>query len=412
MKKRLVLLAIATLFIAGALVAPAQAHPSSFPDVSEANPAHNAIEYLASNSVITGLDNGTFDPNGTLKRAQAVKILVTWRGEKLSASSSHFSDVDATYQPYVETALAKAWLAGYPDGTFHPYGFVTREQMAILAVKSLGLGDQAVALTSSQVDSALRPFLDAVAVSPQARPFVALAVQRGLISGDNQRLNPLDAMTRAQFSILVFRAAGSLDPTLTGAAALGGASATDGSSTGAGSWVPTEPVDPQRQTLAQFMDAKLFQPHNSAITGEMVLQNADWYGIPALTQLVIMAAETSLGDPSLGGTLARRNNFGCMRYHGADTVWGQLSDARIWVAGKDWYSFPTAQAGMEAFGRYLKSGVNGFYVPILSSGNPDWSRFAAVYYGSGVSGFSSYVSRLYAIQARFKAQAAASGVSF
>ena len=432
MKKRLVLLAIATLFIAGALVAPAQAHPSSFPDVSEANPAHNAIEYLASNSVITGLDNGTFDPNGTLKRAQAVKILVTWRGEKLSASSSHFSDVDATYQPYVETALAKAWLAGYPDGTFHPYGFVTREQMAILAVKSLGLGDQAVALTSSQVDSALRPFLDAVAVSPQARPFVALAVQRGLISGDNQRLNPLDAMTRAQFSILVFRAAGSLDPTLTGAAAPAATGpgtsstgteassagtnspslATDGSSTGAGSWVPTEPVDPQRQALAQFMDAKLFQPHNSAITGEMVLQNADWYGIPALTQLVIMAAETSLGDPSLGGTLARRNNFGCMRYHGADTVWGQLSDARIWVAGKDWYSFPTAQAGMEAFGRYLKSGVNGFYVPILSSGNPDWSRFAAVYYGSGVSGFSSYVSRLYAIQARFKAQAAASGVSF
>lgn len=415
MKKRLVLLAIATLFIAGALVAPAQAHPSSFPDVSEANPAHNAIEYLASNSVITGLDNGTFDPNGTLKRAQAVKILVTWRGEKLSASSSHFSDVDATYQPYVETALAKAWLAGYPDGTFHPYGFVTREQMAILAVKSLGLGDQAVALTSSQVDSALRPFLDAVAVSPPARPFVALAVKRGLISGDNQRLNPLDAMTRAQFSILVFRAAGSLDPTLAGAAApaaLGGASATDGSSTGAGSWAPTEPVDPQRQALAQFMDAKLFQPHNSAITGEMVLQNADWYGIPALTQLVIIAAETSLGDPSLGGTLARRNNFGCMRYHGADTVWGQLSDARIWVAGKDWYSFPTAQAGMEAFGRYLKSGVNGFYVPILSSANPDWSRFAAVYYGSGVSGFSSYVSRLYAIQARFKAQAAASGVSF
>ncbi len=143
----------------------------------------------------------------------------------------------------------------------------------------------------------------------------------------------------------------------------------------------------------------------------MVLQNADWYGIPPLSQLVIMAAETSLGDPALGGSLARHNNFGCMRYSSTDTPWGQLSDARISVAGKDWYSFPTPEAGMTAFGRYLKSGVNGFYVSILDSPNPDWHRFAAVYYGSSVSGFSSYVSRLYAIQASFRAQAKASGVS-
>ncbi len=418
MKKRLALLTIATLLIAGALAVPAQAQTSSFADVSEANPAHNAIQYLADNSIISGLDNGTFDPNGTLNRGQAIKILVGWRGEKLSASSSHFTDVDPTYQPYVETALAKGWLEGYPDGTFHLYDTATREQMAILVDKSLGLGDQALALSGSQIAATLASFLDEVAVSPSARPFVALAIQKGLISGDSRRLNPLDPITRAQFSMVVFRAAVLLDPTLAGTASSAGAGIKSQAlpdpgatvTTAADASVQPDPVDPQRQALAQFMDQKLFQPHNSAVTGEMVLQNADWYGIPALSQLVIMAAETSLGDPVLGGSLARENNFGCMRYHGADTAWGQLSDARIWVAGKDWYSFPTPQAGMAAFGRYLKSGVNGFYVSILDSPNPDWHRFAAVYYGSGVSGFSAYVSRLYAIQARFRAQAVASGV--
>ncbi len=115
-------------------------------------------------------------------------------------------------------------------------------------------------------------------------------------------------------------------------------------------------LSPEEQRLADFMDRYLFQPHNSPVTGAMVLQNADWYGITPLSQLVIMAAETSLGDPKLGGTLARRNNFGCMRYHGAGTAWGLLSDGRIWVAGKDWYSFATPQVGMAAWGRYLEAG--------------------------------------------------------
>ena len=52
-----------------------------------------------------------------------------------------------------------------------------------------------------------------------------------------------------------------------------------------------------------------------------------------------------------------------MRYHGSDTSWGLLSDGRIWVAGRDWYSFPSPEVGMAAWGRYLKSAVNGFYVP-------------------------------------------------
>jgi hypothetical protein len=81
------------------------------------------------------------------------------------------------------------------------------------------------------------------------------------------------------------------------------------------------------------------------------------------------------------------------------------------VAGKDWYAFPSPQVGMAAFGRYLKAGVDGFYVPILSAKNPDWERFAAVYYGRSVSGFSSYVSRLHTFENRFRSMAAGQGVS-
>ena len=230
------------------------------------------------------------------------------------------------------------------------------------------------------------------------------------------RLDPALPVTRAQLSLVLYRATvleeGSMEA---GSGVV--ADATEEAPPGAEEETTEEAgqvagFTPEQQALATFMDTYLFQPHHSPVTGAMVLQNADWYGIPPLAQLVIMAAETSLGDPELGGALARSNNFGCLRYHGGDTAWGQLSNGRIWVAGKDWYSFPTPAIGMAAWGRYLKSAMNGLYLPLLCAERPLWEEFAAVYYGRGVSGFASYVNRLRSIESRFREMASERGVSF
>jgi hypothetical protein len=301
--------------------------------------------------------------------------------------------------------------------------------MTTVVVRSLGLQQAALALTDAQITAALRHFSDRAATSRSARPYVALAVIRGLVGGDAGRLLPQAFMTRAQFALVLTRADG-LAATLavgtaslgsTGSAALGPGALGEPTSDGSGAPGPVSSdasaafaltLTPEQQRLADFMDRYLLRPHHSPVTGQMVLQNAKWYGIPPLSQLVIMAAETSLGDPVLGGTLARRNNFGCLRYSGAGTPWGLLSDGRIRVAGKDWYSFPTPQLGMAAWGRYLKLAADGFYLPILTAADPDWERFASVYYGSGVLGLGSYVNRLDAIENHFRAMAAEQGVSF
>ncbi len=160
-------------------------------------------------------------------------------------------------------------------------------------------------------------------------------------------------ITRAQLSLVLYRAAaiGVVDDAIQGPAEDDGPGHTQEAPEG-------ESFTPQELALAAFMDTHLFRPHSSPVTGAMVIQNAHWYGIPPLPQLVIMAAETSLGDPRLGGVLAQNNNFGCLRYHGSDTPWGLLSDERIWVAGKDWYSFPSPAVGMAAWGRYLKTAMD------------------------------------------------------
>lgn len=170
---------------------------------------------------------------------------------------------------------------------------------------------------------------------------------------------------------------------------------------------PATAADP-----AEFLDSQIFGPHDSPITGEMVVNNSEWYGVDILPQLVILAVETSLGDPRLGGSLVESNNFACMRYHGADTKWGQLSDGRTWVAGKDWYSFESPGLGMMAFGRYLKVGLDGFYLRALAAPPYDWPAFAARYYGRNVAGYDRYVSNLYRFERIFRAKAARAGIDW
>jgi hypothetical protein len=423
-------LLLALAFLGITMVQPAQAHPSSFSDVQETDQAHEAIETLAARGIIDGFTDGTFGPDELLTRAQATKMLVIWQNlpvsEPTATDPSPFADVDDFYADYVTAATAAGWVSGFPDGTFRPSTPLTREQMAVIAVRSLDLGAEAESLSEDQVNGTLSRFADEGAISPKARPYVALAVLKKLFAGDGGLLYPVSPLTRAQFSLVLYRAdavANGQVPDIPDAA--------DESHTNPAGTEDTEETTQATQTttqtqaataapvytaqelaLANFMDTYLFDPHNSPVTGMMVIQNAEWYGIPPLSQLVIMGAETSLGDPKLGGSVARHYNFGCLRYHGAGTPWGLLSNGKIWVAGKDWYSFPSAQVGMAAFGRYLKAGVDGFYVPILSAAHPDWGRFAAIYYGRNVSGYSSYVNRLNALERSFRAEAAEAGVSF
>jgi N-acetylmuramoyl-L-alanine amidase len=186
--------------------APALAHSSSFPDVSESSSAHDAIEYLTGAGVVSGFKGGMFAPGDTLKRGQATKVLVLWKRVALVANGSSFTDLDDVYRSYVQTASAQGWITGYPDGSFKPYATLTRQQMAIIMVRAMGWDAEARKLSASQIDTTLSAFSDQLQIAAVARPYVALAVMRGLFGGSDGYFNPRDGITRAQFSLVVFRA--------------------------------------------------------------------------------------------------------------------------------------------------------------------------------------------------------------
>jgi hypothetical protein len=163
-----------------------------------------------------------------------------------------------------------------------------------------------------------------------------------------------------------------------------------------------------------MIDAEILGPHSSDITGEMVQNLWRWYGIPTNITLAIIGAETSMGDPALGGELVAAHNYGCMRYGVGGVRVAELASGYASVRGVDWWSFPTMEAGMMALGRYLKLGPMsdpGYYRQCFK--RADWAeRFAAVYYGREVPGFSKYVAELRSIYARVTAIARAHGLAW
>ena len=111
----------------------------SFSDVPDGAWYADAVETLASLGMFTGYPDGTFHPNSTITRAEFAAAALSFADMAPSARCS-FPDVSAQdwFYPYVASAAEYGWIGGYPDGTFHPSGSITRAEVAVIVNHMLG----------------------------------------------------------------------------------------------------------------------------------------------------------------------------------------------------------------------------------------------------------------------------------
>jgi len=101
----------------------------------------DAISYLYEKGIVGGYDDGTFKPDKTLNRAELLKILIGGTGAKPSLDDYHdcYPDVKKEwFAPYVCYATDKRWVEGYPDGTFKPEKTVIKAEAIKMLVNSQG----------------------------------------------------------------------------------------------------------------------------------------------------------------------------------------------------------------------------------------------------------------------------------
>jgi hypothetical protein len=80
-----------------------------------------AIDYVQSEGIVQGYNDGTFKPDAQINRAEFTKIIVeTYYPEDISGSGCFLDVNQGWFAPYICTAKSKGLVQGYPDGTFRP----------------------------------------------------------------------------------------------------------------------------------------------------------------------------------------------------------------------------------------------------------------------------------------------------
>ena len=138
MKKRMICALLALALLAGSL--PVSAAFSDIPSDAE----RWAAESLASLGIVNGTGGGSFNPNGTLTRAEFCKMAVLAAGfTEVSLYSSYtiFPDVLASewFAPYVNAAVRKYQIIrGDSAGNFNPHNPITYGEAVTILLRMLG----------------------------------------------------------------------------------------------------------------------------------------------------------------------------------------------------------------------------------------------------------------------------------
>ena len=104
-----------------------------------------AVDVMTAIGVIDGMDDGSFDPNGTLTREQAAALICRMMlgkdgAEKLNTTYAPFDDVaaDSYYYDSVLWAAENGITAGTSAITFSPDAACTRGQIVTFLFRAMG----------------------------------------------------------------------------------------------------------------------------------------------------------------------------------------------------------------------------------------------------------------------------------
>ena len=181
-----------------------------FNDVSGDDWFYESVKYMHDKGVIDGFEDGSFQPQKFVTRAQFAKILVlAFELPRETSEIPTFSDVDLSDWSYEFAESAKSYLTGYKSGDdlyFKGNETAQREDMAVAIVKAKKIDVNNIDL------SILDKFKDKDKMSENLKSYIAAAVQNNIMEGyGNGYFGPKNSLTRAEASTLLYRALGNED---------------------------------------------------------------------------------------------------------------------------------------------------------------------------------------------------------
>lgn len=168
------------------LICPAFA-ASAFPDVDENAEYADAVACVSEIGIMVGDEQGNFNPNKTVTRAEMATIICNMLGETEGLTASVvFWDVPTSHwaNKYISKAAELGIVSGYGNGLFGASDNVTYGQAITMIVRAIGEGEVAV----------LR--------GGYPEGFLAVAEEQGLLAGIHSETG--EAISRSDVAMILF----------------------------------------------------------------------------------------------------------------------------------------------------------------------------------------------------------------
>ena len=109
-----------------------------FPDVREGSWYAEAVNAMASAGILAGYPDGSFRPHQPITRAECAALLAKLSGETAQGPAS-FTDTETHWaRNAIALAQEKGWVSGYADGSFRPNNSITRAEAVVMINHFLG----------------------------------------------------------------------------------------------------------------------------------------------------------------------------------------------------------------------------------------------------------------------------------
>lgn len=167
---------------------------------------YEAVKWAVETGITGGIGNSLFAPDQPCTRAQIVTFLWRAAGSPVVNYLMPFTDVDegAYYAEAVRWAASTGIVTGLTETTFGTNDGCTRAQVVTMLYRFA----KVQGMDTTQGGMAIREFDDFDSVPAYALEAMDWAVNTGVFKGDNNRLLPQNACTRAQIVTLLRRAFG------------------------------------------------------------------------------------------------------------------------------------------------------------------------------------------------------------
>ena len=172
---------------------------TSFTDMEEFPWAIDSVDYLVEKGVIDGVGDNQFAPYRALTRGEAAKIIaLTLQLDVNMNEKTNLADAkDHWASSYIKAIQTEkpGVIGGYPDGTFKPDKFATREEITKMIVLAYGF--------EKNTDYSIQ-FED---VSGWATDYIEILASNHIIQGKGKGMfAPQEHVNRAEAAVMIHRA--------------------------------------------------------------------------------------------------------------------------------------------------------------------------------------------------------------